>query len=135
MAQKVRKMPRASNEEIPPRGNGVSSGIFILKCIAQALLYCGKQGIALRGDKESVHETGNPGNFIALLKLISQHYDTLKKHLQSPQLKCVTYKSPQTQNEVLDIIANHIILRDLVAEMKQAKLYSIMADVVTSHNT
>ena len=42
--------------------------------------------------------------------------------------------SPQTQNEVIDIIANHIILGDLVSEMKQAKLYSIMADEVTSHN-
>ena len=36
---------------------------FILKCISHVLLYCGKQGIALRGEKESVLETGNADDF------------------------------------------------------------------------
>ncbi|XP_041362805.1 52 kDa repressor of the inhibitor of the protein kinase-like [Gigantopelta aegis] len=50
-------------------------------------------------------------------------------------MKCVTYLSPQTQNELLDVIGNHIILGDLVQEIKTAQFYSIMADEVTSHNT
>ena len=31
-------------------------------------------------------------------------------------------------------MAKHIILRDILKDIKQAKYYSIMADEVTSHN-
>lgn len=45
------------------------------------------------------------------------------------------YMSPQTQNELLDVIGKYIILRDIVKEIKVAHFYSICADEVTSHNT
>ena len=103
----------------------------ILKAVAEAILLCG------RGDNESLKEdnSGNIGNFLSILKLISKYNETLASHLKNPAMKCVTYLSPQTQNELLDVIGKHIILRDIVKEIKEAHFYSICADEVTSHNT
>ena len=44
------------------------------------------------------------------------------------------YISPQTQNELIEVIGTHIILRNLVDEIKAARFYSLLADEVTSHN-
>ena len=110
---------------------------IILKAVAEAILLCGRQCIALRGDNESLKEdnSGNIGKFLSILKLISKYNETLASHLKKPAMKCVTYLSPQTQNELLDVIGKHIILRDIVKEIKEAHFYSICADEVTSHNT
>ena len=45
-----------------------------------------------------------------------------------------TYMSPQTQNEVLEIIGTHIILKDTVEEIKQARVYAVLSDEVVSNN-
>ena len=70
----------------------------ILKAVAEAILLCGRQCIALRGDNESLKEdnSGNIGNFLSILKLISKYNETLASHLKNPAMKCVTYLSPQT---------------------------------------
>ena len=107
----------------------------IVKTLADVALYCARQCIALRGDKENLNTPGNPGNFLARLKTLGNYDPVLKNHLESPEMKNVTYMSPKTQNELLDIMAKDIILSDLISEIKGAKLYSIMADEVTSHNT
>lgn len=63
----------------------------VLKSIARAVLFCGRQCTALRGDVEKfamkdTSVSGNPGNFLALLKLLAVHDDVL----------CVaTWKLPQ----------------------------------------
>ena len=44
----------------------------ILKAIARAVLYCGRQCIALRGHREKLTQSENPGNFLALLKVLSE---------------------------------------------------------------
>ena len=38
------------------------------------------------------------------------------------------------QNEIIEIIGQDITLKNLLEEMKAAKLYSMIADEVTSHN-
>ena len=96
----------------------------ILKSLAPVVLFCGKQCIALRGSSEHLDTPGNPGNFLALLKLLSQHDDVLQDHLESPHVLNVTYMSPCTQNELIEVIGKHIILRDLITEIKVAKYYS-----------
>ena len=42
--------------------------------------------------------------------------------------------SPRTQNELIQVIGTHIILQDLVYEIKASMLYSILADEVILHN-
>ena len=92
----------------------------------------------VRGDNEVLNEDscGNAGNFLAALEMIANHDDILKQHLDNIQLSSrnVTYMSPLIQNEIIEIIGQDIILKSLVEEIKAAKLYSIIADEVTSHN-
>ena len=117
------------------RAQNVERNRSILKCVADAIIYCGKQCIALRGNAEKLNTPGNPGNFLSLLQLLAKYNQPLCEHLNAPSMKCVTHMSPQTQNELLEVIGKHIILRDVVEEIIQAKYYSVLADEVTSHNT
>ena len=107
-----------------------------MKCCVEAVLFCARQCIGLRGRAatEDLSTNGNPGNFLAALKMISQHDEKLKKHLEKPTLKNATYLSPQTQNEIIDVIGNHMIQKKIIEEIKEAKYFAIMVDEVTSHN-
>ena len=71
----------------------------LLQLIVKAVLYCGRQCIALQGDKERLDQPGNPGNFRALLKLMSEDNDMLAQHLRNANR--VTYIFPQSQIEVI----------------------------------
>ena len=68
--------------------------------------------------------------------MIVNHDDILKQHLDNIQLSSrnITYMSHLIQNEIIVIIGQDITLKNLIEEMKAAKLYSVMADEVTSHN-
>ena len=106
----------------------------ILKCVADAVLFCGRQCIALRGYSEKLNTPGNHRNFLSLLQLLAKYDDTLRQHLSSPAMAGATYISPQTQNELLHIIGQHIILRDLLEEIRLAKFFTVLADEVTASN-
>lgn len=106
----------------------------LVKTIAETVLLCGRQCIPLRGDHEKADTEGNPGNFLALLKFVSGYNISLKDHLSSPQYRNATYVSPQTQNELINIIGKQIIQRKIIEEVREAQYFSILADEVTSHN-
>lgn len=65
-----------------------------LKSIARAVLFCGRQCIALRVDVESLDTLENPGNFLALLKLLAVHDSVLKGHCNAV---CDTFVTPDTE--------------------------------------
>ena len=92
------------------RAANIERNRSVLKIVTNAVLYCARQCIGLRGDSEKLDSPGNPGNFLSF------------------------YMSSTTQNELIDIISNHIILRELIDEIKSAKFFAVMADEVTSHN-
>ena len=73
----------------------------ILKSLVKAILFCGCKCIALRGSVEDLDAPGNPGNFLALLNLLSEHDSVLRSHLDLPALHNTTYLSPQTQNKII----------------------------------
>ena len=104
----------------------------ILKAIARAVLYCGCQCIALRGHREKLTQSENPGNFLALLKVLSESDPVLEAHLKTGGR--VTYLSPQSQNEMIEVIGKHFIQKNIVEEIIEAKYYSILGDEATSHN-
>lgn len=56
----------------------------ILRTIVEAVLFCGKQGIPIRGhrDDATANPTANRGNFFALLEMIANHDLVLKSHLE-----------------------------------------------------
>ena len=113
----------------------IAQNKHILKQIVRAILFLGRQGLAFRGDKEDVNSSTNPGNFLALLKHYAETDDILKVHLENPQAKNVTYLSPKSQNDIINVIGNDIIRANIIQEVKKAEFYSVLADEVSSHNT
>lgn len=98
------------------------------------MLSCGRQCITLRGDAENIDTPENPGIFLALLKLLAVYDNVLKSHLETPSMRCVTHLSPQTQNELIEVISKHIILRGILDDLNTATYCSILANEVTLHN-
>ncbi|CAM4713081.1 unnamed protein product [Leuciscus chuanchicus] len=66
------------------------------------------------------------------MKLLANHDEKLKQHMERPKLRNATYLSPQTQNHRIDVIGKRIIQAQIVDEVKNAQIYT--ADEVTSHN-
>ena len=73
------------------RLQNIKENWHILKCCVESILLCGHQCIALRGDVEKLEKSVNPGNFLVILRLLSNHDPVLKAHLENPRLKIATY--------------------------------------------
>ena len=71
---------------------------------------------------------------MALLKVFAENDPVLHGHLHQPRAKNVTYLSPKTQNDIIDIIGFDVIRNSIVTEVQKAKFFSVMADEVSSHN-
>ena len=117
------------------RQRNVEKNRHILKWVIKTVLHCARQCISLRGDKEVLNSSMNPGNFLATLQLLGENDQILRDHLSSPEMKNAKMTSPRIQNEVLELLAQHYIVSQLIEEIKRAKYYSIMADEVTTHNS
>jgi len=97
LSSALRRGVEAPSETIPvifdtKKRDNIEKNRHIVKCIAECILLCSRQCIALRGD----HETGdflvgNPGNFRAILNMIAEHDTALKEHLQQPAMKNCRY--------------------------------------------
>jgi len=117
------------------RADNIQRNRQILRCMADSVLFCARQCIGLRGDNEATNSAcGNPGNFRAVLKMISHYNPVLKDHLEQPCMNNAKYTSPRIQNELVDIIGNGIILTSILDEVREAKYFSVLADEVASHN-
>ena len=75
----------------------------------------------ITGDSEHIGDAGNAGNLLALLKLLSVNDDLLRKHLESPAMRNATYLSHRMQNEIIEVLAQHMILRDIINEVNEAE--------------
>ena len=107
-----------------------------METLARVIHLLGKQGLVLRGHREGPKAAAgkNQGNFLALVRETAHYYPLLKKHLEDPLRKDVTYLSPKSQNELIDIIGIRIIQKNLVDEIREAGMHSISADEVTASN-
>lgn len=82
-----------------------------LESIIRCLEFCGRQGIALRGQRDDgnplpdTEESTNVGNFKALITLVSRTDEDLMKHLQTCP-KTASYISKTTQSDLLHSIAD-----------------------------
>ena len=89
-----------------------------MRSIAETVIFCGRQGIAMRGhrdDKPAIQENlcANHGNFLALLKFRIQAGDTmLQDHLLNSAGNAL-YTSKTIQNELItiwgDLLLNAIL--------------------------
>ena len=79
----------------------------ILKIVVNAILFCVKNNIALRGTSNAIRES-RLGTFLSTLELISNYHSQLAEHFASVKAKKVStsYFSPQIQNEIISIIGD-----------------------------
>ncbi|XP_041346704.1 52 kDa repressor of the inhibitor of the protein kinase-like [Gigantopelta aegis] len=107
--------------------------LHILKCIVDAVVFCGKQNIALRGHRDDSSNTAsNRGNFLATLDLMAKSDKILHTHLERGQ-QTSKYTSKTIQNEIVvligDFIRHHLTLG--IKAGSPSPFFSIMADEVT----
>ena len=103
------------------RAENVRRNRQILDCVIRSVMLCGQQCLPLRGDHEQFGADGNPGNFLAVLHFLAVYYPVLDQHLKSPAMRNAKMTSPRIQNEVIDVMAQHFIVSQLVKEVKEAK--------------
>lgn len=108
----------------------------VLASIYKTVVFCGRQGLALRGHRDDgVLDEDNRSNFNALLKFrIDSGDEFLKTHLETCN-GSATYISKETQNRLIEILGSQIRGK-LLAEIRQSKYFSVLADeVVDASNT
>ena len=59
--------------------------------VVHAIIYLTKQGLPLRGHRERISYSRNPGNFLALLKQRACTDEILRKHLEQSLARNATY--------------------------------------------
>ena len=106
----------------------------ILKKISQAILFCARQCIALRGNEESLTTVGDAGKFLAFLAVQASSDGLVWLYIYTPKMKTATYVSPQSQNELIEVIGKRQILNEMLDELREARFYAVLADEVTPHN-
>jgi len=103
----------------------ISKNRHYLRSVAEVLLLCSRQEIALRGHRESV-ESQNRGNFLELLALVAKHDPIVQERIsQGP--RNATYTSPAIQNDILRTMAG-MVQAEICAAVNKAGVFSILAD-------
>ena len=79
--------------------------------IVEAAMFCGKQCLPLQGDHEKLGDDGNPGNFLAFLKVLAKHDMSLNEHLESAMQRkgSLPYLSPKIQKEIAEVMGIHMV--------------------------
>jgi len=81
----------------------------IVECVSEAILFCGRQCIPLRGDNEVLNgeSRGNTGNFLAALQMIANYDDifTGQERLSSLALTRNHYQVKIDLDEVVNLFA------------------------------
>ena len=109
----------------------------VVKSIAKTVHFLAKQSLPLRSHREDSQcydvKGVNPGNFQELLKFQVETGDTsLKLHFEEGQ-KNATYQCKTRQNELIHIIGDQI-LEGIIANVKMAKYFAVLADEVTDRS-
>lgn len=114
----------ASLQERSAYNERVSHNRNILKRLIDVVCYLGKQGLAFRGNDESI-SSGNRGNYIELCNLISKFDNTLAHHLHSNDL----FKglSHEIQNDLITSVTS-VLTNRIENEIQKARFISIQLD-------
>lgn len=103
-----------------------------LASFIKSVLFLAQHNIPFRGhrDDSKYHGSVECGNFQALLDFRVDSGDaTLKEHFESAP-RNATYRSKTTQNEMITCCAD-LVNEDMIKEIKECGIYSILVDEVT----
>lgn len=95
-----------------------------IKTVAEVILHCATQNIALRGHRESM-DLSRKGNFLGILDIIAKHDEKVLKKLNGP--RNAKYTSPDIQNEILSCLAE-MVRTSIIQEVKESGAFSILVD-------
>ncbi|XP_065650290.1 zinc finger MYM-type protein 1-like [Hydra vulgaris] len=100
----------------------------ILKVIVDAILFCAKNNLALRGSTEVIGEQ-NSGIFLNLIELISHYYPLVAERVASVKAKKTTtsYFSPRIQNELIELLGQKV-RNEILSNARKTKYYSVLFD-------
>ncbi|KAF0710848.1 zinc finger MYM-type protein 5-like, partial [Aphis craccivora] len=99
----------------------------VMSAIIEAILFIARQNIALRGHDEG-YKSSNRGNFLELLKLLSNYHAPLKYHMDKineNQHNRVTFLSNVTQNNIMNILSEKV-RSFILKEVKQANEFAVI---------
>lgn len=103
----------------------------VLKRLLSCIKFLATQNLALRGHTESVDgsQAVNTGNFLAILKLLSEYDTCMAGHLKyvAEHPGSVSYLSPQIQNEFIAILAS-TVKREIISGMQRNRYYGLLLD-------
>lgn len=105
-----------------------------LRPIVKTIIFLGRQNIPLHGHRDDgrldSYGVVNKGNFCEMLRYHIKCGDIkLKKHLEESSFRA-TYISKTTQNELIEC-CGEVILSDIIKQVKNARVYSLMFDETT----
>ena len=99
----------------------------IVSRVIDVLLACADMNIGLRGHREKIGDGQcEGGNFLAMIKLLSQYDPLLKEIINSPK-NSQRYLSPTIQNELLGILGEEC-RRSLVTKILKSPYFSLLLD-------
>ena len=102
--------------------------------IAETVLFCGRQGLALHGHDESnsilTQTDNNDGNFRALLRFRIDAVDNVSDRHLNTCGKNARYTSPSVQNELI-VIGGKLITDEIAVGINAARSFTVLADVIT----
>ena len=96
-----------------------------LKSIAEVILLCARQDLALRGHRESM-ESSNRGNFLEILELVTGHDEVVKDKLKNGPRNAI-YTSPNIQNSLVNILGD-MVTNVICSGVREAEIFSLLAD-------
>ncbi|KAF4678803.1 hypothetical protein FOZ60_016047 [Perkinsus olseni] len=101
-----------------------------LKVILQCVVFCCKQGIALRGHRENLSAEGNasnnPGNFLELARLLSRFDDVVKERMTTGPGNS-RYLHHSIQDDLIGSAAT-LIRRSVASEVGGCGAFSLICD-------
>ncbi|KAE8622567.1 hypothetical protein XENTR_v10005290 [Xenopus tropicalis] len=98
----------------------------VLKCILDAILFCARNNLALRGLTDVI---GSPqaGIFLNIIEVIGHHNIALKEKIDSHQKGSTNYLSHKIQNEFISILGKRVCT-EIIGKIKEAKYYLLLFD-------
>ena len=95
-----------------------------VRTVAEVVELCARQGLALRGHRESEGER-NRGNFLEILTLISKKDSIVRSKLEGA--KYARYTHHDIQNEIIETFSS-LIKKDILNDVQISKWFSLLVD-------
>ena len=93
--------------------------------MADILLLCARQNIALRGHREN-EDALNKGNFLEILRCTAKYDKVVADRLQEGPRNAI-YTAPAIQNQILDILGR-MVRQQVWNGAKEAGVFTVLAD-------